>query len=1181
VLLSAAGTNPTDTVAADRLYFRMSGYNSLWSSPKVQNPTPVQVPPTFTFQYGTTVPGMDPAGENLCEVYNTVLRAFNTTDGSFRDWQLYTVYGNGPCGSRNDTVYVPMSRSVYKVTPTGTILGRNILSTGSGNTNFSVVNDTIWTNNDTYSKLYGYACSRITGDNSTLVPGDSWDLGPGGSFLGISIAFDGTYYYAVWCGTPPRSVFKRFNRNRTLYDSGSVAGNVYGVMARNGAGSSRDVQTLAIIAPTGTVNQGAVIAPQAIVRNNSSAAQSFSVKFTIQGGYADSASVANLGAGASDTVTLASWTAAGLGSLVTSCSTRLAGDANPTNDKVTGTVFVQNLDAQVVSIVAPTGTVNQFTVIAPQASVRNNGNSTQLIPVKLMIQGGYADSTSISIAAGATQTVTFANWTADPPGTLAVRCTTSLAGDMVPTNNAASGAVTVQAVSVDAQTVSIDAPVGTVDTGQTVVPAVTVRNNSTTGQTFSVKFNIAPAYADSQSVTLAAGASRSVTFANWIAAVPGALSVKCSTRLAGDANPANDRLTGTVFVAVPDIGASAIVAPRDTVAPGPTYPQAQVRNYGNVRRACRVLFRISGAGSYLDSVVLAAGLPFADTVLFFPAWTAVSGSYTTRCSTFMTGDRVAGNNVASSAFAVGVNDAGVQAILFPTGSLDSTVVIVPTGNVKNFGTVTVTFKTFFVIRNSLAVTVYRDSQVVSSLAPGGSANVAFNTWAMPHPKDSYTERCSVSLAWDANPGNDRLADSFRIAGTAAGNGWIRRADIPVGGRNKAVKDGGSLASAGRSDSAFIYALKGNGTCEFYRYNAASNTWEAKESIPAFGSSGKKKAVKKGAALAGTDDAVYAFKGNGTLEFWSYVPGHAPYPWVQLADVPAGTRMVKQGSGAVVAQTGDTTYLYFLKGSGTNEFYRYNAQSGVWQSLAGVPVGTSGKAFKTGSSLTGDGRDSLYALKGSYNEFFAYSVSSDLWTTRAGLPLIGSSGRKKKARDGAGLGRANGLAYALKGGNTREYFVYDPALDKWTQKEDMPTGGGKNVKNGGALTGAGDVLFAMKGNRTLEFYEYVPASAVNSEQVAGSSAQTGGTLPALPLRLDVTPTVFRNPQSAVRITYTLPQTGAYILRLYDITGKLSSTLVSGNRSAGSYTVTTPNLARGIYVLKLTTSNTTTTAKLIVE
>ena len=74
------------------------------------------------------------------------------------------------------------------------------------------------------------------------------------------------------------------------------------------------------------------------------------------------------------------------------------------------------------------------------------------------------------------------------------------------------------------------------------------------------------------------------------------------------------------------------------------------------------------------------------------------------------------------------------------------------------------------------------------------------------------------------------------------------------------------------------------TPEFYRHNTVTNAWIARESIPAFDSLGKKKAVKKGSSLAfGTDGKVYATKGNNTLDFWQYSPSTGI--WTQKTDIP--------------------------------------------------------------------------------------------------------------------------------------------------------------------------------------------------------------------------------------------------------------------------------------------------------
>jgi hypothetical protein len=319
------------------------------------------------------------------------------------------------------------------------------------------------------------------------------------------------------------------------------------------------------------------------------------------------------------------------------------------------------------------------------------------------------------------------------------------------------------------------------------------------------------------------------------------------------------------------------------------------------------------------------------------------------------------------------------------------------------------------------------------------------------------------------PGGGRLLKLVECA-----TRWLRLADMPLGPINKRVKDGGCLAFM--PQSGFLYGLKGNNRVEFYRYDPTSNQWATEESIPAIGSSGRKKAVKKGGAMAQVGGKVYAAKGNNTLDFWRYNPdvGH----WTQLADVPTGGgKTVKEGAGAAGVTVNGTGYVYLLKGSGTDEFYCYNTVTDAWETKASAPYGASGKPFKHGSCLAGNGADRLYALKGSYNEFFAYDIAGNSWSTKTSLPLVGISGKKKKVKDGAGLTSFGGRVYALKGDNTLEFWQYRTDSDHWAQKLDMPVGGGKKVKGGGAIAGAGDHFYALKGNNTFEFYSCHPYDQV--------------------------------------------------------------------------------------------------------
>jgi len=225
------------------------------------------------------------------------------------------------------------------------------------------------------------------------------------------------------------------------YNLNSTTGDLM-IRAIEGTGVT-DAQTISILAPTGTVNQGATLNPQAVIRNNSSIAQSIPVRFTISDGYADDTTVA-LNAGQEITVDFLQWTANTPGNFPVRCSTGLIGDMNVTNDTISGSVFVQNLDVQCLSIDDPAGAVNQGTVIAPKATIRNNGNTSQTFNVLFTITGGCSNTQSLTLGPGASQQVTFADWTAGPLGTLGTKCTTQLVGDMNTTNDQSEGSVLVQ-----------------------------------------------------------------------------------------------------------------------------------------------------------------------------------------------------------------------------------------------------------------------------------------------------------------------------------------------------------------------------------------------------------------------------------------------------------------------------------------------------------------------------------------------------------------------------------------------------------------------------------------------------------------------------------------------------------------------------------------------------------------
>ena len=199
--------------------------------------------------------------------------------------------------------------------------------------------------------------------------------------------------------------------------------------------------------------------------------------------------------------------------------------------------------------------------------------------------------------------------------------------------------------------------------------------------------------------------------------------------------------------------------------------------------------------------------------------------------------------------------------------------------------------------------------------------------------------------------------------------------VPHGHSNRPVWDGGSLAS---SKTGTVYALKGNNTCEFYSYTCDDYRWTTRDSIPAFDGSGRRRRVKKGAALtSAAGGRLYALKGNNTREFWQYDPSQSEYRWHEMSSVPLGPsgKTVREGAGAsVVVDQNGTEWVYVLKGSNTTDFYRYDTEADTWQTLAGPSRGPSGDNFRDGSCLAADPEQRVvYALKGGTNEFYAYDL----------------------------------------------------------------------------------------------------------------------------------------------------------------------------------------------------------------
>jgi hypothetical protein len=349
------------------------------------------------------------------------------------------------------------------------------------------------------------------------------------------------------------------------------------------------------------------------------------------------------------------------------------------------------------------------------------------------------------------------------------------------------------------------------------------------------------------------------------------------------------------------------------------------------------------------------------------------------------------------------------------------------------------------------------------------------------------------------------------------------------------------------------------------------------------------------AVADDLGLVYMTKGNNTCGFWRYSP--ASDSWAQMADVPLGTsnKKVKGGADLAFYEKDGERSIYLVKGQKTNELWRYKISGDSWLPLQAVPVDLP--AFKTdaGSWLelveeATDGHPYLYLHKAKFHHLHRYDLVADQWVTgrRTGMPLVGRSGKSKKSKDGGSAAFWNGDIYALKGGNTCEFWRYRPASDSWLElpaiPEIEPDGKKKRVKGGGDVVNVGGGgFFVTKGNKTTTSWRIVVASAKAQAQAQArnGSAGTVTTLTA-PARLSIAPNPLRSGFVTVGLgtRSELSDNSVMSLRMYDALGRaIGSWLLPIGCS--SFPLDLRSMQAGVYMVKLSTGTAVVTQKLVIQ
>jgi hypothetical protein len=749
----------------------------------------------------------------------------------------------------------------------------------------------------------------------------------------------------------------------------------------------------------------------------------------------------------------------------------------------------------------------------------------------------------------------------------------------------------------DVGVTKIDAPPSLMDSGATVTPACSTFNYGNQPETYKVMMRIGSAYLDSATVTGHAPFTYVyATFPSWTPTARGNQAVACSTRLNIDQRQSNDKVTLTSFVRVKDV-ASVLL---NTPTPGGAYgagtiivPKATWRNYGNVTAAFQAWMCLDNAADsrvYARSLTIASLAPGASIFVtaFPPCTLSTGGIWTAKCSTGYAGDLKVVNDTLIRTFTVGNVDVGVTAINAPTGGIDSGAVVVPRGTARNFGDSPTSFNVIFKI-DSAGTVIYNNTKPVVALGVGASITVTFDTWPKPHALGPYTTRCSAYVAGDGNHSNDAWGGSFTIsAAPPPPPGWNAKKFMPDAPGGKQMKDGAWLAYDGSTE--FIYGAKGNKVGDFYAYDPAGDSWKALGLMPP--GIEAKPPYKGAAGCADGNGVVYATKGNNTQGFFSYRA--ATDSWKQLANVPLGlsNKKVKGGTDLQYVMRGDTGFVYLLKGY-KNEFYRYNTAKDTWQSLPDAP-GTLNVKWNVGSWLAYDGTGKLYGHQAKYHGHYAFDVATGTWgPALKGMPYLSRSGKSKKSNaGGCGVFGPGGTdIYALKGGNTQEFWHYFVTGDSWHELDTIPAMAPgstkkKKVKAGGDITNADGVLYATKGNKSNEMWSYDLTPAFLAPRADRNGVMTKTTLDIRSAEFALTP----NPLSIgfATLRWDMTQFGSenwdrvpIRVSIFDVTGRqvLLKSIVAGRSGATSLDLR--SLSAGVYLVKLTSRDVSSSQKLVVQ
>jgi hypothetical protein len=343
--------------------------------------------------------------------------------------------------------------------------------------------------------------------------------------------------------------------------------------------------------------------------------------------------------------------------------------------------------------------------------------------------------------------------------------------------------------------------------------------------------------------------------------------------------------------------------------------------------------------------------------------------------------------------------------------------------------------------------------------------------------------------------------------------WARLADLPAA-ITSSYPNGNNLVHIPAQNR--VYWKRANNAAEFYAYDTVNNVWLTLVA-GAVGTSGQ------ALHYPGSGDTIYYFAQAGGGMFYGYsISGNA---WTTLKRCGRAWAYSAYDADMFSEDGGDLIYLhdanlkYFTRYSVQNNdwdqpstlpdsssyqyysalaagkdpnllymaaytgFWKYDITTRAWTSITSpyTTIGWYWAEWQPALIYPGFG-DYMYATQGrNYSNFARYFLTNNTWHSLTPPPATFGSGHR--------LAGAGSMVYCLRGGATRTFWRYSPALNTWTAMADMPD----TASFGATLIypGSGDLIYATRGNSGQEFYKY------------SISANSWSSLASLPVTLPAT------------------------------------------------------------------------------